>query len=849
MPCRVSGTLAEGPGRRVRVYSRLAHADVDATISEDGASFSAELPERGGLVITAVATDGRTVEQEASCAEDGFVSVAMKFPPPRKTFAAIDGRCVYLETGAGVDGARVYADGWSTLADEAGKFRVHAAGGSFRVRCAKDGDESEVVRVEASSGEKRSIEIRLAASTAVLGRVLDRRGEPVEWAQVSIRDRRRELRSVYTDASGSFELRGIAPGSVIVAAQSEVGFAEKQLIARLGLPYAEVELILGTGTRTVRGRVVDDQDVPVEDARVRADGPLDREVRTDGVGRFAIAGLAAEPIELKVDAEGFVAWARELDPDAFAKPVEVKLERGCNAEVRVVPDSPKTQVVVRIGEVRATGETGEVIRLKGVRGEQTISAESIGATAQRGSVTATVCPTQQPIIVTLGASEGGGAVHVVVERKNKTPVENMEINLGRRGLRARTDARGEATFENVPLGEQTVWIESDREQVTVNAGQTAEVRFTVRDDEGEVTGYVTAQNRPLEGAAIRASCGSTGYARSLFDAELVARTNAAGAFAFDPENATVCTVRAEHADEGASDAVVLRVGGLPAELEINRLASISGVVLERDSNAPVTAYQLSVRPIGRASDVDARSLFIDDPSGRFQLDGLQPGLLSISVRADRGQGHMELEVERGASIDGLELYVIERGAVSGRVVADRAPVPNARVTLKRARDGVKEGETQTGPDGRFELASPGGDALRVAVAREGYYPQGTPPFDLDPFTGKRDVGDVTLQPRGGREEKEGGIGIQFGNDAHGVRVVEFVADSPAREAGLEIGDVISKIDGTPAGRLPLMSWLLALRGPVGTPVVLEVERGTLPRFSVTVIRRAIGLPALPDEDP
>jgi hypothetical protein len=388
----------------------------------------------------------------------------------------------------------------------------------------------------------------------------------------------------------------------------------------------------------------------------------------------------------------------------------------------------------------------------------------------------------------------------------------------------------------------------EREWADVDPNEITRVKLVIHDEEGTVNGYVSSHNEPVEGAAIRATCGSSGYPRSLDGAEIVARTNAAGAFEFDPEQGSVCTVRAEHADEGASDAVVLRAGGLPAELEINRMASISGVVLTREDGAPVSSYQLTVRPIGRASDVDARSLFIRDASGRFHLGGLPPGLLSISVRSDRGRAHVEVSVPRGESIDNIELRVFDRGSVRGRVLGpDGEAVARAMVHVRRVREGGVETSGVTDPEGRFLLMAGGGEALRVTISHPGYYPYGTQPFDFDGLSARKELGDMVLSLRSSRDEKEGGIGIQFAGDPHGVRVVDFVRESPARDAGLEIGDVITAIDGTPAGRLPMVSWLVALRGPVGTPVVLEIERGTLPRFSVSVIRRAIGLPALPVE--
>ena len=130
------------------------------------------------------------------------------------------------------------------------------------------------------------------------------------------------------------------------------------------------------------------------------------------------------------------------------------------------------------------------------------------------------------------------------------------------------------------------------------------------------------------------------------------------------------------------------------------------------------------------------------------------------------------------------------------------------------------------------------------MAADGYYPQGGTPFDLEPG-GPVNLGDIHLEPRSGPEEKEGGIGIMFSGDPDGIRVIQFAENSPAREAGMEVGDLITAINGVDAGREPIVNWVVNLRGPPGTPVVLEVVRGTSQPFSVTVIRRNIGLRPVP----
>jgi len=70
----------------------------------------------------------------------------------------------------------------------------------------------------------------------------------------------------------------------------------------------------------------------------------------------------------------------------------------------------------------------------------------------------------------------------------------------------------------------------------------------------------------------------------------------------------------------------------------------------------------------------------------------------------------------------------------------------------------------------------------------------------------------------------GGVGLNVRNDAGNVRVVSPIEGSPAEKAGIIAGDIIKEIDGMLVGSLPLEQTVARLRGPVGSTVLLEVER-------------------------
>ena len=71
------------------------------------------------------------------------------------------------------------------------------------------------------------------------------------------------------------------------------------------------------------------------------------------------------------------------------------------------------------------------------------------------------------------------------------------------------------------------------------------------------------------------------------------------------------------------------------------------------------------------------------------------------------------------------------------------------------------------------------------------------------------------------------IGIQFfKSNADAFSVVAVWKHSPAEEAGVVIGDRIVAVNGHSAVDLDLQAFVDQLHGPVGTPVVMEIERPT-----------------------
>jgi len=112
----------------------------------------------------------------------------------------------------------------------------------------------------------------------------------------------------------------------------------------------------------------------------------------------------------------------------------------------------------------------------------------------------------------------------------------------------------------------------------------------------------------------------------------------------------------------------------------------------------------------------------------------------------------------------------------------------------------------------------------------------------DPYT-------VVLDQQEFKELKEqlssegfSGIGIVLEldkNNNNALMVVEPMEGSPAEEAGLKAGDYILDINGFSTRGLSLDAAAKRIRGPVNTPVILQIKRKNQEPFRVTVNRRII----------
>jgi carboxyl-terminal processing protease len=87
--------------------------------------------------------------------------------------------------------------------------------------------------------------------------------------------------------------------------------------------------------------------------------------------------------------------------------------------------------------------------------------------------------------------------------------------------------------------------------------------------------------------------------------------------------------------------------------------------------------------------------------------------------------------------------------------------------------------------------------------------------------------------------KFGGVGMEIADRQGLPTVISPIDATPAGEAGLQPGDIITSVDGKATPGMGLMQIVREIRGKPGTSVTLSISRGSQTPFDVSLTRRII----------
>ncbi len=106
------------------------------------------------------------------------------------------------------------------------------------------------------------------------------------------------------------------------------------------------------------------------------------------------------------------------------------------------------------------------------------------------------------------------------------------------------------------------------------------------------------------------------------------------------------------------------------------------------------------------------------------------------------------------------------------------------------------------------------------------------------------VADDTSQLDDTTLGKYSGVGLIISKVDSGAEVVSPIEGSPAYKAGINAGDVVTKVDGEAMAEYNINDIMKKIRGETGSQVTLTVLRGEAVTFDVTVKRELLEVPAV-----
>jgi len=237
-----------------------------------------------------------------------------------------------------------------------------------------------------------------------------------------------------------------------------------------------------------------------------------------------------------------------------------------------------------------------------------------------------------------------------------------------------------------------------------------------------------------------------------------------------------------------------------------------------------------------------------DAEGRFQFTDLAPG----RYRLRAGPRTLELPLIEVAVQEGppkpLRVEVPLGGRVSGVLVSpDGEPVVPGFVWLAgietedgRNRLAGDSGVNGVGVDeqGRFWLHWLPAGRLHVQGGRRDFGLSVPVAVDVDQGSRESDLRLVVPDQRAELSSvigNAGGVGVRLNFTPDGPTVRTLVDGMPAQAAGLRESDLLASVDGRPTRFMTAREFVLRLRGPIDSPVVVTVHRGE-ERFEATIVR-------------
>jgi protocatechuate 3,4-dioxygenase beta subunit len=658
--------------------------------------------------------------------------------------ATIEGRVTRADDGKLVRGVKVMArsTGTTLIVRTGADGRYRLAGlppGAYRITF----DEAAYVivdrqRIEATAGEMKPLDVALTPAVALVGRVNDEKGLPIEGVQGSLSSgaesrmgmmmramaRDTSARSAFvTGPDGTFRATRLAPGLNQKLTLTHADF-ERRVIPGVDLPAgaprpATIDVVLSPGF-VLSGAVKDKEGRPVEGAQVALNRSVTMQggragnmvsistsesVRpqseTDFEGKFGFRGLSSGDYDVTISKAGFTRHvANGIKAGDGATPLEVVLNPGASIAGRLAQPNgqPVTgySVNARPSSPAGAGSPG----LMGARGGAMVPTDPDGGFVLEGLIPGTAYD-----LAIFGPGEFRG------DAKKKSvvaPASDVGIEVAARG---RITGRVVDAATGAPITDFESSIAPAR-----SGGMVLVVRGPGESDR-----------------------------RTPF-------SSPEGAFVFEdvaPGNWDV-TVWAKTYQQARTGGVAVAAGETKTvEVKAARGLVIRGRVVDSKTGRGVQEATVSARDGGGSVGI-----FVLDPSGaggaltdadgRFEIVDQAPGSYQLTARHalfPEGTARIVLDDKDGA----IDIPLVPGGTIGGVVISSQgAPLAGAEVGLQNSGDGGgirfgMEGQgTLTDGAGRFRFDHLAAGRYKVGATLRN---EGSPLLDvaLGPGDAREDI--------------------------------------------------------------------------------------------------------------
>ena len=279
-------------------------------------------------------------------------------------------------------------------------------------------------------------------------------------------------------------------------------------------------------------------------------------------------------------------------------------------------------------------------------------------------------------------------------------------------------------------------------------------------------------------------------------------------------------------DEGGKLAEQKKIVSEKSEIVVETFSpeadfGVEGAVFALGSGLPLNACQVSF----------SKYKMVTDQSGEFHL-WLEGGIgrLSFSCAGFKTLTIRQFDLKAGGGLAHFDVYLNESGksgigrievnGVSGRVYdhASGAPLAGAKIAIGQMR-------AITDDAGFFDLWGNNSGLMTMTVSASAHVSEMISGIDFEnrsnPF-----FYEVSLERKQSGKGRLAlvGIGARLVKSEAGYEIADLLADSPAAVEGLASGDRLVAVDSLAVDDFSLREVVELIRGQVGLPVTLVVER-------------------------